>query len=161
MDNNEILARIQTIFGYDTDKLIAIFALAEHEVTAEQLDAWFSNEYEEDSNYVHLEDTEFSIFLNGLITEKRGKKDGPLPKPEDYLTNNIILKKLRIALDLKTEDILEILELAEMPISKYELSAFFRREDHKNYRNCKNNIFRAFLDGVQKKFAPDSNIAST
>ena len=156
MDNNEILARLQTIFGYDTAKLIAVFALAEHEVTTEQVNAWLSDAYEEDSDYVDLEDTELAIFLNGLITERRGKKDGPQPKPEDYLTNNIILKKLRIAFDLKAEDILEILELEEMPVSKYELSAFFRREDHKNYRNCKNNIFRAFLDGVHKRHNPDS-----
>lgn len=151
MDNNEILARLQKLFGYDTSKLIAIFALAEHEVTEAQVQAWLSNEFEEGSSYVYLEDKEFSIFLNGLISEKRGKKDGPQPVPEEYLTNNIILKKLRIALDLKTEDILEILELAEMPISKYELSALFRRESHKNYRNCKNNVLRAFLDGVHQK----------
>lgn len=156
MDNNEILARLQKIFGYDTAKLIAIFALAEHNVTEEQITAWLSSEFEEGSSYTYLEDTEFSIFLNGLISERRGKKDGTQPKPEDYLTNNIILKKLRIALDLKTEDILEILELAEMPTSKYELSAFFRRESHKNYRNCKNNVLRAFLEGVQQKFAPDT-----
>ena len=160
MDNNEILARLQTIFGYDTAKLIAIFALAEHEVTTEQITAWLSSAYEEDSGYVDLEDTEFSIFLNGLITERRGKKDGPPAKPEDYLTNNIILKKLRIAFNLKTEDILEILEIAEMPLSKYELSAFFRREDHKNYRNCKNNVLRAFLEGVKQKYASDSDVAS-
>lgn len=161
MDNNDILARLQTIFGYDTDKLIAIFALAGHEVTTEQIHAWLSDEYEEGSSYVYLEDTELSIFLNGFITERRGKKEGVQPKPDSYLTNNIILKKLRIALDLKTEDILEILEVAEMPVSKYELSAFFRREDHKNYRNCKNNILRAFLEGVQQKIASDSDTANT
>lgn len=152
MDNNEILLRIQTIFKYDISKLISIFALANLEVTTEQLNAWLSEPYAEDSEFVDLEDEELAAFLNGFITERRGKKDGVQAKAEDYLTNNIILKKLRIALDLKSEEILEILELAEMPISKYELTAFFRREDHKNYRNCKNNVLRAFFDGVKQKY---------
>jgi len=153
MDNNEILRRIQTIFNYDKAKLIAIFALINFEVTPERLNAWLSDEHED--SYSYMEDEELATFLNALIIEKRGKKDGPLPEAEDYLTNNIILKKLRIALDLKSEDILEILEAVEMPISKYELSAIFRREDHKNYRNCKNNVLRAFLKGVELKNTVD------
>lgn len=154
MDNNEILRRIQTIFNYDKAKLIAVFALVSFEVTPERLNAWLSDAHEE--NYVYMEDQELATFLNAVIIEKRGKKDGPLPKAEDYLTNNIILKKLRIALDLKSEDILEILGSVEMPISKYELSAIFRREDHKNYRNCKNNVLHAFLKGVELKHTSDT-----
>jgi len=149
MDNNEILSRIQTIFEYDIAKLITIFGLGGLEVTPAQLNAWLSDAHEE--IYVYMEDEELSHFLNGLITEKRGKKDDSQPKAEDYLTNNIIFKKLRIAFNLKTEDILEILEQAEIPLSKYELSAIFRREDHRNYRNCKNNVLRGFLKGLEQK----------
>lgn len=71
------------------------------------------------------------------------------------VTNNIIFRKLRIALDLKAEDILEILDLAGVRISKHELSAFFRKPDHKHYRDCQDQILRNFLKGVQLKYHPD------
>lgn len=62
--------------------------------------------------------------------------------------NNDILWKLRIALKLKDTDIIEILKLADFEITKTELSAFFRREDHPNYRQCGDQILRRFLDGL-------------
>jgi uncharacterized protein YehS (DUF1456 family) len=60
--------------------------------------------------------------------------------------------KLKIALNLKAEDVLEILELAEFRISKHELSAFFRKPGHKHYRECKDQILRNFLQGMQLKY---------
>ncbi len=71
------------------------------------------------------------------------------------MTNNIIFRKIKIALDLKNEDVLNIMSLANLPISKHELSAFFRRVDHKHYRICKDQILRNFLAGVQAKYRPD------
>ena len=64
------------------------------------------------------------------------------------MTNNYILWKLRIALQLKDSDIIDILKLADFDITKPELSALFRREDHKNYRQCGDQILRRFLDGL-------------
>jgi uncharacterized protein YehS (DUF1456 family) len=64
------------------------------------------------------------------------------------MTNNDILKKLRIALNLRDTDIIDILKLADYDISKSELSAFFRSEDHRNYRECGDQIMRRFLDGL-------------
>jgi uncharacterized protein YehS (DUF1456 family) len=90
-----------------------------------------------------------------LIIDKRGKKEGPQPKPEKHLTNNIIFRKLKIALDLKADDVLDILDLANLRISKHELSALFRRSDHKHYRICKDQILRNFLKGVQLKYRDD------
>ena len=62
--------------------------------------------------------------------------------------NNEILWKLRIALKLKDSDIIEILKLADFEITKAEVSALFRREDHPNYRQCGDQILRRFLDGL-------------
>jgi len=90
-----------------------------------------------------------------LINDKRGKKEGPQPEPEQRLTNNIVFRKLRIALNLKAEDILEIMDLANVSISKHELSAFFRRTDHKHFRECNDQILRNFLKGVQLKYRDD------
>ncbi len=75
-----------------------------------------------------------------------------MPPPESHLTNNIILRKLRIALNLKDDDILEIMGLAGFRISKHELSAFFRKPEHKNYRVCKQQVLRNFLQGMQIKY---------
>jgi len=82
---------------------------------------------------------------------KRGKKDGVQPEPEKRLTNNTIFRKLKIAFNLQAEEILSILALADLRISKHELSAFFRRADHKHYRECKDQILRNFLMGMQIK----------
>ncbi len=64
------------------------------------------------------------------------------------LTNNDILKKLRVALELKDEDIVKILSLVDFEITKTELSAFFRKEDHPNYRPCGDQLLRNFLNGL-------------
>jgi uncharacterized protein YehS (DUF1456 family) len=64
------------------------------------------------------------------------------------ITNNDIMKKLRVALKLRDTDIVEILKLADFEISKTELSAFFRREEHENYMPCGDQILRRFLDGL-------------
>ena len=153
MTNNDILRRIRYIFDFNDSKMIAIFALADHQVTREQISNWLKKD--DDTAFQKCRDTQLSIFLNGLINDKRGKKEGSQPEPEKRLTNNIIFVKLRIALNLKAEDILEIMDLANLRISKHELSAFFRKPDHKHYRDCKGQILRNFLKGVQLKYRPN------
>lgn len=153
MTNNDVLRRIRYIFDYNDSKMIAIFALVDSEVTREQISAWLKKD--DDLAYKSCSDTLLATFLNGLIVDKRGKKDGPQPKPETSLTNNIIFRKLKIALNLKEEDVMALLASADMVISKHELSAFFRRVDHKHYRVCKDQILRNFLKGIQLKHRPD------
>jgi uncharacterized protein YehS (DUF1456 family) len=148
--NNDILRRIRYIFDFSDSKMIAIFDLANLEVTRGQVSDWLKKE--EDPAYKNCTDIQLAIFLNGLINDKRGKKEGPQPKPEKRLTNNIILRKLKIALDLKAEDLLDIMDLINLRISKHELSAFFRKPDHKHYRECKDQVLRSFLKGVQLKY---------
>ena len=153
MTNNDILRRIRYIFDFSNSKMATIFDLAGYPVTKDQVSNWLKKD--EDSGYQKCDDTQLAIFLNGLINDKRGKKEGPQPEIETRLTNNIIFMKLKIALNLKAEDILEILVLANFRLSKHELSAFFRRPGHKHYRECKDQILRNFLKGVQLKFRPN------
>jgi len=150
MTNNDILRRIRYIFDFNDSKMIAVFGLADHQVTREQISGWLKKD--DDPAYLKCSDTLLAIFLNGLINDKRGKKEGSQPEPEQRLTNNIIFRKLKIALNLKAEGILEIMDLANLRISKHELSAFFRKPDHKHYRDCKDQILRNFLKGVQLKY---------
>jgi len=149
MTNNDILRRIRYTFDFNDSKMIAVFGLADHQVTRAQISDWLRKD--DDPAYKKCNDTQLAIFLNGLINDKRGKREGLQPEPEKRLTNNIILMKLKIALALKSEDILEIMGLANLHISKHELSAFFRKPVHKHYRDCKDQILRNFLKGVQLK----------
>ena len=152
MTNNDILRRIRYIFDFSNSKMATIFDLAGYPVTKDQVSNWLKKD--EDPGYQKCDDTQLAIFLNGLINDKRGKKEGAEPEIETRLTNNIFFMKLKIALNLKAEDILEILVLANFRLSKHELSAFFRRPGHKHYRECKDQILRNFLKGVQLKFRP-------
>ncbi len=154
MTNNQILRRIRYTFDYNDAKMIAIFASADFKVELEQLHHWLRKE--EDPKYVNLTDQQCATFLNGFINEKRGKKDGPAPVPEKRLNNNLVLRKLKIALNLTDVDMLNILEKADLRIGKSELSAFFRKPGHKHYRACKDQFLRNFLQGVQITYRDES-----
>jgi uncharacterized protein YehS (DUF1456 family) len=154
MTNNDILRRIRYAFDFSDSKMITIFGLADHKVSREQISAWLKKD--EDPSYLSCSDTLLATFLNGLINHKRGKKEGVQPTPEKRLTNNIIFMKLKIALNLKAEDILEIMELANLRLSKHELSAFFRKPGHKHFRECKDQVLRNFIKGVQFKYREDA-----
>ena len=150
MTNNDVLRRIRYTFNFDDSKMIAIFGLAGLEVTRAEVSDWLKKE--EDPEHQKCSDKQLAIFLNGLINEKRGKKDGPQPEPETKLNNNIIFRKLKIALNLQAEDVLKLVNQADFRMSKHELSAFFRKPGHKHYRECKDQVLRYFLKGVQLKY---------
>jgi Uncharacterized protein conserved in bacteria len=152
MSNNDILRRIRYVFDFNDAKMIELFNLAGHQVTRSQISDWLKKE--EDPSFMELNDTQLSFFLNGLIIDKRGKREGEQPVPEKRLNNNIIFRKLRIALNLQDEDILAILLFADFRISKHELSAFFRKPDQKQYRPCHDQVIRYFLQGLQIKYNP-------
>ena len=154
MDNNNILQRIRYIFDFSDDKMIAIFGQADLEVTRAEVSNWLKKE--DDPEYDTINDKLLATFLNGLINDKRGKREGEQPKPEKRLTNNLILRKLKIALELKSEDLLEMLDLAGFKLSKHELSAFFRKPEQRQYRVCKDQVLRNLLMGMQLKYRPSS-----
>lgn len=153
MTNNDILRRIRYTFDFKDKAMVDIFAQAEVTVTEEQVVSWLKRE--DDSAYIKMSDSELASFLNGLINLKRGKREGEQPEPESRLTNNMVFQKLRIALNLKAEEILEVLELANFRLSKHELSAFFRKPENKHYRECKDQILRNFLLGIQLQLRPE------
>jgi len=150
MTNNDILRRLRYTFNFNDDKMVSIFALADYEVAREQVTHWLKKD--DDPEFKNCGDAQLAAFLNGFIIEKRGKKEGEQPKPEKKVNNNIIFMKIKIALNLQAEDVLSILQLAGLRISKHELSALSRRPDHKHYRECKDQILRNFLQGLQMKY---------
>lgn len=147
MTNNDLLRRIRYIFDFDNKKMQALFALGESAVSRDQVVDLLRKD--DDPALKSCSDLECARFLDGLIVEKRGKQDGPKREPEKRLTNNIILRKLKIAMDMRDQDILDALDQVEFRLSKHELSAFFRKPGHKHFRECKDQVLRNFLMGLQ------------
>lgn len=153
MTNNDILRRIRFTFSFSDTKMMELFASADYKVTRAQICDWLKKD--DDETFLSLSDLQLATFLNGFINDRRGKKEGEQPVPETQLNNNIIFRKLKIALNLKDEDILNILAKAGMRISKHELSAFFRSPAQSQYRVCNDQILRNFLQGMQLKYTAE------
>ena len=153
MDNNDILRRIRYIFNLSDSKMINIFNEGSHTVSRTVISNWLKKE--DHIDFQQMSDKELAMFLNGFINKNRGKREGPGFVPEDKLNNNIIFRKLRIALHFKDDEILDVLALSGMKISKHELSSFFRKPGHPKSRQCKDQILRNFLQGLQLKYRRD------
>ncbi|AOW76084.1 MAG: hypothetical protein ACI9O3_000906 [Colwellia sp.] len=149
MINNDILRRLSTLLDFDDEKTRAVFKLNACEISAEQLVCFYKEK--DDETYVELLDVEFASFLNGLIVERRGAKEGPQAVPEAVLTNNAIFNKLKIAFSLQADEVIDTLELAELSLTKYELSAFFRSINNKHYRDCSDEVLSTFIKGLKIK----------
>jgi len=151
MINNDIMRRLRFVFDFNNAKMIKIFAKAGREVPTEEIIALLHKEEEE--GYKACNDTTLCQFLDGLIIEKRGLREGAeIPAPVSRLNNNLIFKKLRVALEMREEDIVAALALAEVQMSKSELSALFRNPDHKNFKECGDQILRNFIRGLSLKY---------
>ncbi len=147
MTNNSIFRRIRFIYNFSDHDLMDIFKLVGCVVNRTQIIRWLNKEDHED--YLVMKDEELATFLNGFIVLKRGKKEGPQPQPEKQLTNNMIFRKMRIALNLIDEDIIQILASVEMRMSKHELSALFRNPNQRQYVECNNQVLRNFFQGLE------------
>lgn len=150
MHNNDIFRRIRYIFNYSDNQMIDIFAQGDLVATRAEISDWLKRE--DNADFKEITGPEFAAFLNGLINLKRGKREGAQPVVEKRLNNNIILNKLKIAFNLKAEDVLAILDLANFKLGKSELSAFFRKKESRQYRVCQDQVLRNFLMGLQKKY---------
>lgn len=152
MTNKDVLRQLRYIFNFGDSEMIDIFGLADVIVSRSQISDWLKKE--EDPESKEIVDEDLAVFLNGFINLKRGKREGVKVVPEKKLTNNIILRKLKIALDFKDNEMIDIFDLADMRVSKHEISAFFRNPKQRQYRLCLDQFLRNFLFGLQLKFRP-------
>lgn len=150
MTNNDVLRQIRYFLDLNDAQMIALFKLADCEVSRAQVSNWLKKE--EDPLMEAISDKSLALFLNGLIIEKRGKREGPAPAPEDPLSNNMIFQKLKIALSLTTDDIIALFAAIDKQITKNELGAFFRNPNHKSYRHCMDQYLRNFFQALQVKY---------
>lgn len=150
MANNELLRSIRDALSLDAATMIQIFRAAGREVGQSAIDAFLKTEDEDD--YIPCSNPIMGFFLDGLIIHNRGEKDGgPTPAtalPLAELGNNAVLKKLRIALDLKEDDLIGIFSLAGIVMTKNDLTALFRKPGHKHYKECTDQLLRGFIKGV-------------
>lgn len=153
MTNNDVIRRVRYIFDMSDRQVATLFKLANHRVDQVKVSAWLKKE--DDPLSETISDRELAIFLNGLIIEKRGKREGPTPPPEEKLSNNMILRKLKIALNLTTDDILELYTSIDKKISKNELSDFFRNPSHPSYRTIGGQYLRNFLNALLHRYRKD------
>lgn len=147
MTNNDVLRRLRYALNLPDPLSLKIFALGGVEATAADLEVWMKKD--EEPGYVACPDATLAAFLDGLIVLKRGPKpEGAAPAAPDRLTNNLILKKLRIAQAWQEDDVLATLAAGGMTVSKNELSALFRKPGQKNFKPCGDQLLRAFLAGM-------------
>ncbi len=147
MISNDYLRSIRFMLDVNDSKLAEIILLSGEQVEPDLMKAFLR--VEEDEGFIRCPDETVARFLDGLVILKRGKDDTRAPLPlEIPVTNNVVLKKLKVAFSLKEEDLHEILDLAGFKIGRSEVSAFLRKKGHINYRECGDQFLRNFLKGL-------------
>lgn len=166
MDNNDILIRVRYALDIKNQDMMEIFKLGGYEFSKEEILKILTksknelDDTEENDDQIKCNNKMLEAFLNGLITFKRGKQDvkpGQPTPPESSVqksdnVNNMLLKKMKVALQLTTEEMLDILDDGGIAVSKGELGAILRKPGHRNYKECGDNFARKFLKGLTIKY---------
>jgi uncharacterized protein YehS (DUF1456 family) len=146
MTNNQILIKLQSILGADEKQMLNIFSLSNFDLSANTLNGYLKEQ--SNKEFLDCGINALGHFLDGLIAYKRGPSDKKNDE-EIRLNNNQILKKIRIAYELKEVDMYAIFDAVDIEITKSELGSLFRKEGHKNFRACPDSILQLFLDGLE------------
>lgn len=150
MVNNDVIRSIRYILNVRDKNIVEIIALAGLKVSITDVERCLKNE--EDPDYIVCDDEMMVHFLDGLIYFKRGKDESRPPMPFEYpVTNNLVLKKMRVAFELKEPDMHELIETGGYKVGRAELSAFLRKKGQPNYRECGDQVLRYFLKGLTLK----------
>jgi len=163
MESNLLLRRLRYALGLRNRDVQDLMALGGYKIDDEKVRALLQREEDPDFAVATIE--QLNGFLDGLIIHKRGKKEVPPGQkpaaPIVVTNNNMVLRKLRIAFDLKEQGMLDVLELDGFRLSKAELSALFRKEGHKHFRRCGDQVLRYFVGGLTKRLRPSESSAPT
>lgn len=147
MENNDVLRRLRYALNLDDAAVGELFALGGSPTDPEQVARRLLRD--DDPDLFFCDDDAFEAFLDGLILKRRGPPKGDAPPPPwTGITNNAVLKKLRIALSLRDVDTIEILHMGGHQVSKAVLGGLLRPPHHRNFRPCGDQFLRAFLRGL-------------
>ena len=164
MTNNDLLIRLRYALDIKDTDMVKIFNLGGVDLDKDDVRKILVKRSEEDKifqdadtadDFKTCNDKMLDGFLNGFVTFKRGPREGSAPAPQPTKKdhpNNLFLKKVKVALSLTTDDLIEIFKLADADVSKSELSAIFRKPDHRHYRQCLDRDIRRFLTGLTAKY---------
>lgn len=147
MTNNDTLKRLRYALNKNDLAVAQITSKSGRKTSEKEVISWLKAK--DDTGYAELSDSDLCSFLDGLIIEKRGPHpSGNIPLPLEYLSNNEVLKKLRIAYSFKSDDMLATFEKAEFDISNAELGSFYRRSNHPKFAKCPEQVLRKFIKGL-------------
>jgi len=147
MMHNDVLRSVRYMLDISDTKMAQIARANGFNVTDADMASYLKKD--EDTGFRQCPDDALAHFLDGLVIFRRGRDESRPPLPVELpVTNNIMLKKLRVAFELKEDDLHAVLKSANFPVSKPELSALFRKVDHHNYRPCGDQLLRNFLKGL-------------
>lgn len=150
MTNNDYLRSLRYVLDVSDYKIADIIKFAGLSIPIEEVRAYFKNE--EDEGYVKCSDEVMAHFLDGMIYFKRGRDETKPPAPFELpITNNVVLKKTKVAFAMKEDDMHEVLGLAGFKVGRSELSALLRKKGQDNYRECGDQFLRNFLKGLAIK----------
>lgn len=149
MINNDVLRSIRYMLDLSDGRVVEIAQLVDPDFPIEKADVEAFLKKDNEDGYIECSNAVLAHFLDGLVIHRRGRNpDVPQRPVEKRVNNNVVLKKLRVAFELKDVDMHEVFEAAGFPISKPELSALFRQPGHKNFRLCGDQLLRNFLKGL-------------
>lgn len=149
MTSNDLLRRLRYALNLNGVSISEMCALAGHDIKPTEVLKLLKKE--DEHGFVICDDTVMAAFLDGLIISRRGPRDsqaGAVQQPDGLLNNNLILRKLRIALELNDADMLAVFSRAGVSLSKAELSALFRGVGQRNYKECGDQLLRNFVRGL-------------
>lgn len=149
MINNDVLRSVRYMLDLSDNKVVEIAKLSDADIPIEKSDVQAFLKKDDEEGYTECSNQVLAHFLDGLVFHYRGKDESLPPRPlEKRVTNNVVMKKLRVAFQLKDVDMHQAFQDAGFPISKPELTALFRQPDHKNFRLCGDQLLRNFLKGL-------------
>lgn len=149
MLNNDVLRSVRYMLDLSDPAVVELAHLPDPQFRVDKAEVQSSLKREEDPARAECSDALLAHFLDGLIIHLRGRAPDATPRPvERRLSNNAVLKKLRVAFELKDVDMHSVFQAAGFPVSKPELSALFRQPGHKNFRPCGDQMLRNFLKGL-------------
>ena len=149
MQINDILFKITDALHLDHKMLIEAYKLADYEMSDERISNILKRR--QDKGYEEATFEELGVFLDGLVLFKRGPSDKVASEDEVVdLTNNLILKKVRVAMELKEAELVILFALGETTLTKRQIGSLFRKEGGKNFKTCSDELLMAFLDGLSE-----------
>ncbi|MFP7723011.1 DUF1456 family protein [Lysobacter sp. A3-1-A15] len=155
MINNDVLRSVRYMLDLGDGHVADIVQLADADAVLDKHDVQAFLRREDEPGFAPFDDRLLGLFLDGLVIHCRGRTDAPPRPPEKRVNNNVVLKKLRVAFELKDVDMVEVFESAGRPVTKPELSALFRQPGHKNFRLCGDQLLRYFLRGLTLRVRGD------